>query len=152
MLQTLKTGTICQEIQITLAGQALRTFVPSDEIDGLYKADGNLNGSPSWKNTESGLLLFWDPKKESSRGDDRSHWKVGTIINNAKIGYIDTYDTSHNDTIYAFPTHPGYLWSYFTYKYYGPFCTRCWGAHWEPAKGSIRVKCVCHEPAGCQPA
>ena len=102
--------------------------------------DGELNDDFKWKHTESGLLLFWDPKKESSRGDDRSHWKVGTIINNAKIGYLDTYDTSPFD-LYGFPTHPSYLWSYFTYKW--PHCTRCGGAHWEPAKdGWIKVKCV----------
>ena len=115
--------------------------------------DGELNDDFKWKHTESGLLLFWDPKKESSRGDDRSHWKVGTIINNAKIGYIDTYDSFPFDTIFGMPYDPIYKWSYFTYKYTGPFCTRCWGAHWEPAKdGWIRVKCVCREPAGCQPA
>ena len=140
MLQTLKTGTICQEIQITLAGQALRTFVPSDEIDGLYKADGNLNGSPSWKNTESGLLLFWDPKKESSRGDDRSHWKVGTLMNNVGIGYLDTYD-SRPFGKYTLPYDKSNTWSFFTN--YFPHCTRCWGPHWEVAlPEDVRVECA----------
>ena len=111
-------------------------------MDGLYKAFGNFNGSPKWKHTESGLFLFWDPKKEGSKGGDRSHWKVGTLINNAEIGYLDTYDTRPFG-IFGMPYDPRYWWSIFTTWW--PACTRCNTAHWEaipPEFDWIKVECA----------
>jgi hypothetical protein len=141
MLQTLKTGKVCPAIRITLSGPAKKTFVPWENIDGLYKLDGIINDSFKWKHTKSGLFLFWDPKKEGSKGSDRSHWKVGTLINNTEIGYLDTYDTSP-DEIFGVPYFSVYLWSFFTD--YWPYCSTCSGLHWEPAypeDGWIKLKC-----------
>ena len=141
MLLSLKTGKKCLKVRIKLKGRAKQ--YAQKGVEGLYNRLPKLeNGHAIYKKEKrpTTVYIWWDPKKKSSRGDDRSHWKIGTLMNNVGIGYLDTYD-SRPFGKYALPYDKSNTWSFFTN--YFPHCTRCWGPHWEVAlPEDVRVECA----------
>ena len=90
-----KTGKKCVRIQIRLTGKALKKG--HKRVIGQYKRlKRPFNDKAMYQHLKSKrTYIWWDtPKtlyqdKENSKGNDRSHWKIGD--RKLQLGFLDTY-------------------------------------------------------------
>ena len=136
MLLSLKTGKKCLKVRIKLKGRAKQ--YAQKGVEGLYNRLPKLeNGHAIYKKEKrpTTVYIWWDPKKKSSRGDDRSHWKVGLKFVEGEFGGLGFLDTYNSQPSYYNVYGRRNKWSFWHHDLPNGFWM-------DAAPGDVSVRCV----------
>ena len=124
------------KVRIKLKGRAKQ--YAQKGVEGLYNRLPKLENRHAVYSHEKGpttAYIWWDPKKESSRGDDRSHWKVGLKFVEGEFGGLGFLDTYNSQPSYYNVYGRKNKWSYWK-RFAG-------NGFWiDAAPGDVSVRCV----------